>query len=115
MALPHLGASTPESEENCAYMAAVQMKDFLENGNIKNSVNFPNVAVDGDGARLSVIHKASLNTNDILGAFGGTEVKAFKTGAKGDFAYSLFVLDSVSDDVASAVASLEGVVRARKI
>ena len=96
-------------------MAAVQMKEFLENGNIKNSVNFPNVSVDGDGARLSVIHKASLSTNDILGAFGGAEVKAFKTGAKGDFAYSLFVLDSVSDDVASAVASLEGVVRARKI
>ena len=115
VALPHLGASTPESEENCAYMAAVQMKEFLENGNIKNSVNFPNVSVDGDGARLSVIHKASLSTNDILGAFGGAEVKAFKTGAKGDFAYSLFVLDSVSDDVASAVASLEGVVRARKI
>ena len=78
-------------------------------------MNFPNVSVDGDGARISVIHKASLSTNDIIGAFGGAEVKAFKTGAKGDFAYSLFVLDNISDDITSAVASLDGVVRVRKI
>ena len=115
VALPHLGASTPESEENCAYMAAVQMKEFLEKGNIKNSVNFPNVSVDGDGARLSVIHKASLSTNDILSAFGGAEVKAFKTGAKGDFAYSLFVADDVTDDVVNAITALDSVVRVRKI
>ena len=115
VALPHLGASTPESEENCAYMAAVQMKEFLEKGNIKNSVNFPNVSVDGDGARLSVIHKASLSTNDILSAFDGAEVKAFKTGAKGDFAYSLFVADAVTDDVVNAITALDSVVRARKI
>ena len=115
VALPHLGASTPESEENCAYMAAVQMKEFLEKGNIKNSVNFPNVSVDGDGARLSVIHKASLSTNDILSAFGGAEVKAFKTGAKGDFAYSLFVADAVTDDVVNAISALDGVVRVRRI
>ena len=115
VALPHLGASTPESEENCAYMAAVQMKEFLEKGNIKNSVNFPNVSVDGDGARLSVIHKASLSTNDILSTFGGAEVKAFKTGAKGDFAYSLFVADAVTDDVVNAITALDSVVRARKI
>lgn len=115
VALPHLGASTPESEENCAYMAAVQMKEFLEKGNIKNSVNFPNVSVDGDGARISVIHKADLSTNDIIGAFGGAEVKGFKTGAKGDFSYSLFVLDSVSDDVINSISALDGVVRAREI
>ena len=115
VALPHLGASTPESEENCAYMAAVQMKEFLEKGNIKNSVNFPNVSVDGDGARLSVIHKVSLSTNDILSAFGGAEVKAFKTGTKGDFAYSLFVADAVTDDVVNAITALDSVVRVRKI
>lgn len=117
VALPHLGASTPESEENCAYMAAVQMKEFLEKGNIKNSVNLPNVSVDGDGARLSVIHKASLNTNDILGAFTSQniEVKGFKTGTKGDWAYSLFVADDITDDIVNVVSSLDGVVRARKI
>jgi len=115
VALPHLGASTPESEENCAYMAAVQMKEFLEKGNIKNSVNFPNVSVDGDGARLSVIHKASLSTNDILSAFGGAEVKAFKTGAKGDYAYTLIVGDSVADAVVDKIAALDDVVKVRVI
>lgn len=117
VALPHLGASTPESEENCAYMAAVQMKEFLEKGNIKNSVNFPNVILDDDGDRFSVIHKSDLNTNDILSVFteNGVTVKAFKSGTKGEFTYSLFVVDSVSDDVAGAVAELAGVVRVREI
>ena len=115
VALPHLGASTPESEENCAYMAAVQMKEFLEKGNIKNSVNFPNVSLDDAGERLSVIHKADLSTNEILASFGTTEVKSFKTSAKGDFAYSLFVADAISSDVLNTVSSLSGVVRARKI
>ena len=56
--LPHLGASTPESEENCAVMAANELKDFLENGNIKNSVNFPNCEMGkADGARITVLHK----------------------------------------------------------
>jgi D-3-phosphoglycerate dehydrogenase len=117
VALPHLGASTPESEENCAYMAAVQMKEFLEKGNVKNSVNFPAVSLDDDGARLSVIHNAELSTNDILSVFtaNSVEVKSFKTGKKGDFAYSLFVASSVTDEITNAVASLNGVVRARKI
>ena len=115
VALPHLGASTPESEENCAYMAAVQMKEFLEKGNIKNSVNFPNVSVDGDGERLAVIHKASLSTNDIIGVFGGTEVKAFKTGTKGDWAYTLLVAEDVTDEVVGAVSQMSEVVKVRKI
>jgi D-3-phosphoglycerate dehydrogenase len=116
VALPHLGASTPESEENCAYMAAVQMKEFLEKGNIKNSVNFPNVILDDDGNRFSVIHKADLNTNDILSVFTekGLAVKAFKSGTKADFTYSLFVVDG-SADVVSAISELDGVVRAREI
>ena len=65
-------------------MAAVQMKEFLEKGNIKNSVNFPNVILDDDGDRFSVIHKSDLNTNDILSVFteNGVTVKAFKSGAK---------------------------------
>ncbi len=116
VALPHLGASTPESEENCAYMAAVQMKEFLEKGNIKNSVNFPNVILDDDGNRISVIHKADLNTNEILSVFTkkGVTVKAFKSGTKGEYTYSLFVVDS-SVDVADAISGLNGVVRVREI
>ena len=118
VALPHLGASTPESEENCAYMAAVQMKEFLEKGNIKNSVNFPNVSVDAEGKRLSVIHKESLNiTNDILGAFtsAGVEIKGFCSKTKGEFAYTLIVADEIPDAVVSKVDSIEFVVKTRKI
>ena len=116
VALPHLGASTPESEENCAYMAAVQMKEFLEKGNIKNSVNFPNVILDDSGDRISVIHKADLNTNDILSVFTekGVTVNAFKSGTKGDYTYSLFVVDNASS-VAGAISDLSGVVRVRGI
>lgn len=116
VALPHLGASTPESEENCAFMAAVQMKEFLEKGNIKNSVNFPNVILDDSGDRISVIHKVDLNTNDILSVFTekGVTVNAFKSGTKGDYTYSLFVVDNASS-VAGAISDLQGVVRAREI
>ncbi len=117
-ALPHLGASTPESEENCAYMAAVEIREYLEKGNIKNSVNFPNVELDAEGDRLSVIHYNTLTTvNDILGAFtsNGIETKGFASKAKGDFAYTLIAADNIPDSVVEAVKKSEDVVKVRKI
>ena len=64
--IPHLGASTEESEDNCARMAAEELKDFLENGNITHSVNYPdcNMGVKGEGARLTILHK---NIPNMLG------------------------------------------------
>ncbi len=118
IALPHLGASTPESEENCAYMAAVQMKEFLEKGNVKNSVNFPNVSVEGEGERVAIIHKETLNiVNDILGAFmsNGIETKGFMSKAKGDYAYTLVVADKIPEAVTEKLNSIDEVVRVRKI
>lgn len=117
-ALPHLGASTPESEENCAYMAAVEIREYLEKGNIKNSVNFPNVELDGEGDRISVIHFNTLTTvNDILGAFtsNGIETKGFASKAKGDYAYTLICADNIPDSVVEAVKKCEDVVKVRKI
>ena len=117
-ALPHLGASTPESEENCAYMAAVEIREFLEKGNIKNSVNFPNVIIEDEGSRLSVIHHNTLSAvNDILGAFmsAGVETKGFASKAKGDYAYTLIVADSVPESVVKAVEGLEEAIKVRKI
>lgn len=117
-ALPHLGASTPESEENCAYMAAVELRSFLENGTIKNSVNFPNVELDAKGERLAVIHQNTLNAvNDILGAFtsAGIETTGFVSKAKGDVAYTLIAAAKVTDDVAAKVSAADGVIRARVI
>ena len=117
-ALPHLGASTPESEENCAYMAAVEIREYLEKGNIKNSVNFPNVELAGDGERLAVIHHNALNVmNDVLGAFtsNGVETKEFASKAKGDFAYTLVVADNIPDAVVKVLEANDDIVKVRKI
>ncbi len=117
-ALPHLGASTPESEENCAYMAAVEIREYIEKGNIKNSVNFPNVELSEDGERVGVIHHNALNVmNDVLGAFmsNGVETKGFNSKAKGDYAYTLVVADSIPDAVVKALEANEDVIKVRKI
>ncbi len=117
-ALPHLGASTPESEENCAYMAAVEIREYLEKGNIKNSVNFPNVELDVEGERVAVIHHNALNVmNDVLGAFmsAGIETKGFNSKAKGDYAYTLVAADSIPDAVINALKDNEDIIKVRKI
>ena len=117
-ALPHLGASTPESEENCAYMAAVEIREYIEKGNIKNSVNFPNVELDVEGERVAVIHHNALNVmNDVLGAFmgAGIETKGFNSKAKGDYAYTLVAADSIPDAVVKALEANEDVIKVRKI
>ena len=117
-ALPHLGASTPESEENCAYMAAVEIREYLEKGNIKNSVNFPNVSLDAEGERVSVIHYNALNImNDVLGAFmkNGVETTGFSSKAKGEFAYTLVVADKIPESVINTLKANEDIIKVRKI
>ena len=117
-ALPHLGASTPESEENCAYMAAVEIREYLEKGNIKNSVNFPNVELDVEGERVAVIHHNALNVmNDVLGAFmsAGIETKGFNSKAKGDYAYTLVAADKIPDAVINALKGNDDIIKVRKI
>lgn len=117
-ALPHLGASTPESEENCAYMAAVEIREYLEKGNVKNSVNFPNVELDVDGERIAVIHHNALNVmNDVLGAFmsAGIETKGFNSKAKGDYAYTLVAADKIPDAVINALKGNDDIIKVRKI
>lgn len=117
-ALPHLGASTPESEENCAYMAAVEIREFLEKGNIKNSVNFPNVELETAGERVGVIHYNTLDAmNDILGAFtkNGVETTGFCSKAKGDYAYTLVSAENIPDTVFDTLKNSEVVIRARVI
>ena len=117
-ALPHLGASTPESEENCAYMAAVEIREFLEKGNIKNSVNFPNVELDAQGERVAIIHYNVLTVmNDVLGAFtsAGIETTGFSSKAKGDFAYTLVAADKIPDSVIAKLSANEDIIKVRKI
>ncbi len=93
IALPHLGASTPESEENCAVMAAQEIQDYLLNGNIKNSVNFPNVEMERSGvARICVLHRnvpAMLaQITDVLGK-AGINVENMTNKSKKDLAYTM--------------------------
>ena len=117
--IPHLGASTPESEDNCAVMAANELKDYLENGNIKNSVNLPNCQAAREGeARICVIHKnvpAMLSKMSNILADDGINIANLTNKSKGDFAYTIIDVEKLDDNVESAIKAIEGVIRVRII
>ncbi len=111
--LPHLGASTPESEDNCAVMACDQVKEYIENGNIINSVNLPAVSLPrtAGAQRICVIHKNDGELSKaILGKAGS--VAAMVTKARGDYAYT--IIDANGAD-ADGIKALDGVVRVRSL
>lgn len=118
IALPHLGASTHEAEENCAIMVAEQVREFLENGNIRNSVNFPEVVVSrGSDHRIVV---ANANVPNMLGqiseAFGeaGVNIHDMVNMSRGDLAYTVVDLDSpVPEGVVTRLRAIQGVLMAR--
>lgn len=120
IAIPHLGASTPESEENCAEMAAQELIDYLEDGNIKNSVNMPNVFMHRTGkVRVTVIHKNQPNMiatiTDTISK-DGVNIASFEDKNRGEIAYSIIDCDNdVSDSIANDINSIEGVIRVRVI
>ncbi|MDE7124664.1 MAG: phosphoglycerate dehydrogenase, partial [Eubacterium sp.] len=120
IALPHLGASTPESEENCASMGALELIDFLENGNIKNSVNMPAVSTDRCGvARITVIHKNQPNMiatiTDTISK-DGINIANFEDKNRGEVAYSIIDTDSdISEAVVDDIKKIDGVIRIRVI
>lgn len=117
LAIPHLGASTEESEDNCAVMAAQEISDYLENGNILNSVNFPNCSLpSGKGGRVTIIHKNVPNAiakyTDII----DVNISDMINASKGDYAYTIINTDAgVSDDVIEKLNSMDNVLLARKI
>ena len=118
IALPHLGASTPESEENCARMAADQLKDYLINGNIKNSVNLPNVHQDWSGiSRVCLIHKnipAMLTKITSILSEEGVNVENLTNKSKKDYAYTMVDLNGrIKDAVADELRSIPGMIRVR--
>ncbi len=118
---PHLGASTEESEDNCAKMAVLEMMDYLENGNIKNSVNYPAVdmGVCEVAGRVAIFHKNVANMiTQFTAAFGelGINIANLMNKSKGEFAYTMFdVEDSVSDDIVKKLESIDGVYRVRVV
>ena len=120
VAMPHLGASTPESEQNCAVMAVRELKDYLESGNIRNSVNFPQVMMERTGVmRLCIIHKnvpAMLANITTLLSKDGVNVENLSNKSKGDYAYTMVDLGKkVEDDVIADVKNLANVIRVRVI
>lgn len=120
IAIPHLGASTPESEENCAAMGALELIDFLENGNIKNSVNMPAVSVDKSGSvRITVIHKNQPNMISTITdtiSRDGINIAAFEDKNRGAIAYSIIDCDTdVSSSAVSDIEKIDGVIRVRVI
>lgn len=120
IAIPHLGASTPESEENCAAMGAQELIDFLEKGNVKNSVNLPNVSAEMTGkVRITVIHKNQPNMiatiTDTISK-DGVNIGSFDDKNRGEIAYSIIDCDSeVSDNVVTDIEAIDGVIRVRVI
>ena len=118
IALPHLGASTPESEENCAVMAARQLQDYLVNGNIVNSVNMPNVSQDWSGiARLCLIHRnvpAMLTKIMSTLSDDGINVENMTNKSKKDYAYTIVDVNTrLTDQVADELRAIDGIVRVR--
>ena len=120
VALPHLGASTPESEDNCAVMAANELRDYLENGVIKNSVNLPNVLMERSGVqRLCIFHRnvpaviASITTR--LGG-SGVNVENMTNKSRGEYAYTVVDVGSAVDGkVIEDIRKVPGVIRLRVI
>ena len=118
---PHLGASTEEAEDNCAAMAANEIRNFLENGNIVNSVNYPNcdMGIAGEFPRLSICHK---NIKNMLNQFADVftdediNIEHMTNSSKGDYAYSMFDLSKApSEDALAKLSDIEGVLRVRVI
>ena len=119
--VPHLGASTPESEDNCAVMAAKQTKDFLENGNILNSVNYPacDMGVSQVKHRITIAHK---NIPNMLGQISavlanqGANIENMINRSRGDYAYTMLDFeDVITDDNVNRIKNIEGVLRVRVI
>ncbi len=121
IAIPHLGASTEESEDNCAQMAVRQVMNYLENGNIINSVNFPNcdMGVCRTAGRVTILHK---NIPNSLGQFTsamareGVNIDSMMNKSRGEYAYTMLDLDhEPSQGALDALKEINGVIRVRKI
>ena len=118
IALPHLGASTPESEENCAAMAAQELRDYLVHGNITNSVNMPSVSQEWSGiARVCIIHKnvpAMLTKIMTTLSDDNINVENMTNKSKKDYAYTMVDVNTrINDQVADELRAIEGVIRVR--
>ena len=121
IAIPHLGASTEESEDNCAKMAVEELMDYLENGNIRNSVNYPNcdMGICGVAGRIAINHKNVVNMISqfatVLGG-AGMNISDMTNKSKGDYAYTLIDLETpATQEIIDKLDEIEGVLKVRII
>ncbi len=118
--IPHLGASTEESEENCAVMAALQLMDFLENGNIKNSVNFPECVLDRSGKKRITLSNQNMpgmieKITKLL-AENNLNIADMINKSRGNLAYNIIDVEGAAgDDLVGKIQGIEGVIRVRII
>ncbi len=118
VAIPHLGASTPESEDNCAMMAALELIDYIENGNIKNSVNYPDAEMNATGTKVCVMHK---NVPDVISKLtsvlgdAGININNMVSKSKKDYAYTMLDTADINDDIVAKLAGVENVIKIRVI
>ncbi len=118
VAIPHLGASTPESEDNCAMMAALELIEYIENGNIKNSVNYPDADMNATGVKVCIMHK---NIPDVISkltsAMGdaGININNMVSKSKKDYAYTMLDVADINDDITAKLAGVESVIKVRVI
>lgn len=121
IAIPHLGASTEESEDNCAVMAVKQLKDYMENGNIKNSVNYPNcdAGICKTVGRIAILHKNIPNMlTQFTGAFSAVDINIadMVNKSRGDYAYTVLDVEAkINEDVVSKVSAIKGVLKVRVV
>lgn len=119
--LPHLGASTAEAEDNCAVMAVKELRNYIENGNIINSVNYPacDMGVCTATGRIAVCHKnvpAVISKITTILGDAGVNIEEMANKSRGDYAYSLFDVDkNVDDSVIDKLASIEGIIKVRVV
>ena len=115
--IPHLGASTPEAEDNCAVMAAKELKDFIENGNINNSVNYPRCSAPRTTERrITICHK---NVHGMIAQFSSImgensiNIENFVNSSKGNYAYCILDVATVNDEIVERLRNIDGVIRVR--
>lgn len=119
IAIPHLGASTPESEDNCAMMAALELIEYIENGNIKNSVNYPDAEMNAAGTKICVLHK---NIPDVISqltsVLGDAKINIdnMVSKSKKDYAYTMLdAAGNIGDDIVGKLSAVDSVIKIRVI
>ena len=119
IALPHLGASTPEAEDNCAVMAAEELIDYLENGNIRNSVNYPNASMNASGTKVCVLHRnVPAVISEVTSILGSEKINIenMVNASRKDYAYTLIDANGeITDKIRKELEEVDNVLRIRVI